>query len=61
MFKKIIENKDKALMSKRLATLSFDVPLGLGELEEIKAGNFSKENLKQYFQAKGFYSLISRL
>ncbi len=61
MFKKIIENKDKALMFKRLATLSFDVPLGSGGLEEIKVGNFNKENLKQYFQTKGFYSLISRL
>ncbi|MGL5346059.1 MAG: DNA polymerase I [Peptostreptococcaceae bacterium] len=57
---KIIENKDLAIMSKRLATIIRDVPIEIN-LEDLKYGDFNKDEVLDEFKYLGFTSLLSRV
>ncbi len=57
--KKIEENKDLAIMSKRLATIIRDVPIDI-DLESMKYGDFDKQSVVECFRKLGFLSLIPR-
>lgn len=58
--KKIEENKELAIMSKRLATIIRDVPIDF-DLEKLEFGNYDKSKLIEVFNELDFNSLISRL
>ncbi|MBO3445691.1 DNA polymerase I [Clostridium sp. CCUG 7971] len=58
--KKVEENKDLAIMSKRLATIIRDVPVEF-KLEDLEYGEFDKDAVIEVFRNLGFTSLISRL
>lgn len=58
--KKIEENKELAIMSKRLATIIRDVPIEVS-LEELEYGDYDKDAVIGEFKRFGFTSLISRL
>lgn len=58
--KKLEENYEQALMSKRLATLIKDVPAGI-KLDEIKYKGFDKEAVLAELSKYNFKSLIRRL
>lgn len=58
--KKIEENKDLAIMSKRLATIIRDVPIDIN-LEDLAYGNYDKDEVIEKFKEFGFTSLISKL
>lgn len=58
--KKLEENYEQALMSKRLATLIKDVPAGI-KLNEIKYKGFDKEAVLAELSKYNFKSLIRRL
>ena len=57
---KIIENKDLAVMSKRLATIIRDVPIEIN-LEDLKYGDFNKDEVLDEFKYLDFTSLLSRV
>jgi DNA polymerase-1 len=57
---KLIQQKDKALMSKKLAVIRRDLDLKLN-LEKCSWGNYDKEKLSKLFQELEFYSLMSRI
>ena len=56
--KKIEENKELAIMSKRLATIIRDVPIEVS-LEELEYGDYDKDAVIEEFKRFGFTSLIS--
>lgn len=58
--KKIEENKELAIMSKKLATIIRDVPIEI-DLEKLEFGNYDKSKLIEVFNELDFNSLISRL
>ncbi|GKZ02892.1 DNA polymerase I [Paraclostridium bifermentans] len=58
--KKIEENKELAIMSKRLATIIRDVPIDF-DLEKLEFGNYDKSKLIEVFNELDFNSLIARL
>lgn len=58
--KKIEENKDLAIMSKRLATIIRDVPIDV-KLDDLKYGDYNKDEVLDKFKEFGFTSLISKL
>ncbi|MEW8960899.1 DNA polymerase I [Paraclostridium dentum] len=58
--KKIEENKELAIMSKRLATIIRDVPIDF-DLEKLEFGDYDKSKLIEVFNELDFNSLISRL
>lgn len=58
--KKIEENKELAIMSKRLATIIRDVPVDF-DLEKLEFGNYDKSKLIEVFNELNFNTLISRL
>ncbi len=58
--KKIEENKDLAIMSKRLATIIRDVPVDF-ELENLEYGDFNKNDVVEAFKYLGFTSLITKI
>ncbi|GIW69839.1 MAG: hypothetical protein KatS3mg101_0586 [Patescibacteria group bacterium] len=58
--KKLLENYEQALMSKKLATLIKDVPAGV-KLDEIKYKGFDKEKVLAELSKYNFRSLIKRL
>ena len=58
--KKIEENKELAIMSKKLATIIRDVPIDF-DLEKLEFGNYDKSKLIEVFNELDFNSLISRL
>lgn len=58
--KKIEENKELAIMSKRLATIIRDVPIDF-DLEKLEFGNYDKSKLIEAFNELDFNSLIARL
>ena len=58
--KKLEENKELAIMSKRLATIVRDVPIEIN-LEDLQYGDFEKEDVVDYFRKLGFNSLIPRV
>ena len=57
---KLIAEKNRALMSKELATIKRDMDIKLN-LEECVWGNYDKEKLNELFRKLEFYSLISRV
>ena len=58
--KKLEENKELAIMSKRLATIIRDVPLDF-KLDELEYGNYKVEDILEEFKYLGFTSLMSRI
>lgn len=58
--KKLIENYEQALMSKKLAQLIYDVPFSL-RLSECKYSDFNKLQVKKVLEKYNFKSLIKRL
>ncbi|GAA0697929.1 DNA polymerase I [Paraclostridium ghonii] len=58
--KKIEENKELAIMSKKLATIIRDVPIDI-DLEKLEFGNYDKSKLIEVFNELNFNSLIHRL
>lgn len=61
VYKKLIQGKEMAVLSKKLATVRQDAPLPEVNLENLKFGIVSKESLADYFDNLGFHSLASRL
>jgi DNA polymerase-1 len=57
--KKIKENKPKAILSKKLATIKTDVPLNI-KLDDFKF-KFKKENLINYLKKLEFKTLVKRI
>ena len=57
---KLIQHKESALLSKRLATIVIDAPVTFDE-EKCILKNFDTPNVHQLFEEFGFRSLISRL
>ena len=58
--KKLEENKELAIMSKKLATIIRDVPVEFN-LEELEYGNYNTKDIFDVFKYLGFTSLIPRL
>ena len=58
--KKLEENKELAIMSKRLATIIRDVPIEF-KLEELEYGKYNISDVLDEFKRFGFTSLISRI
>ncbi|PIR44352.1 hypothetical protein COV23_00320 [Candidatus Wolfebacteria bacterium CG10_big_fil_rev_8_21_14_0_10_31_9] len=61
LYKKLLDNKDIALLSKKLATIHIEAPLDLKNLAEIEYKKIPVENVIPYFKDMGFQSLIKRL
>ena len=55
--KKLEENKELAIMSKKLATIIRDVPVEFN-LEELEYGNYNTKDILDVFKYLGFTSLI---
>ena len=60
MKKKIEENKELAIMSKKIATIIRDVPIEF-KLEDLKYGEYDKDAVIEEFRNLGFTSLMYRL
>ena len=58
--KKLEENKELAIMSKKWATIIRDVPVEFN-LEELEYGNYNTKDILDVFKYLGFTSLIPRL
>ena len=58
--KKLEENKELAIISKRLATIIRDVPIEF-KLEELEYGKYNISDVLDEFKRFGFTSLISRI
>lgn len=58
--KKLLENKDQAIFSKRLATIRYDVPIKFN-LEDCRVESYSHQKVVKLFQEFDFNSLIARL
>ncbi len=61
VLKKLIEGKDKALMSRELATIRRDVPDLSFTLEDCRIRPFERERIMELFQKFEFVSLLKRL
>lgn len=57
---KVIENSEKALMSKKLATIILDVPVEFDE-DKLKYENLNLPELKRLFQELEFRTLANRI
>lgn len=57
---KLEASRENAFLSKKLAKIKRDVPLDL-TLEDLKMNPLDKDGLKNYFEEKGFKSLVERL
>lgn len=58
--KKLLENKDQAIFSKKLATIRYDVPLKFN-LKDCKVATYDTKEVIKLFQELDFKSLINRL
>ena len=58
--KKLLDNKDQAIFSKKLATIRYDVPLKFN-LEDCRVETYDHKKVVQLFQELDFKSLINRL
>lgn len=58
--KKIEENKEQAIFSKKLATIIRDVPIEIS-LEELAFGNYDKNAVIEEFKKFGFNTLIKQV
>lgn len=56
----LLENKEKALLSKKLVTLATDAPVPLA-LEDLKAHEPDHASLTAFLQKQGFRSVLNRL
>lgn len=54
------ENKDQALLSKKLATIALDVPLA-ETLDSFEYGGYEYKQVKEAFKELSFHSLLSRI
>ena len=61
IFKKLLENKEVALLSRELAQINCEAPIEIKNIEEITFNGLSKEKLLAYFDNLGFKSLIERI
>lgn len=59
--KKLDGQRDIAFLSKELATIKRDVPIGIESLKELEVKPLAKKELADYFTQLGFKSLIERL
>lgn len=57
---KLSLGRDKALLSKKLATLCFDLPIE-ASLQDLDRGELNLEKISEEFKGLGFNSLIERL
>lgn len=57
---KLAENKEQALMSKRLATINIEAPIAVS-IDDISRHEMNKENVIKIFKELGFQSLLDRL
>lgn len=55
----LIENKDQAFLSQKLATIDQDVPVEF-RLDDARWGEYDKGKLKDFFEELGFRSLLRR-
>lgn len=55
----LIENKEQALMSQKLATINRNVPIDFS-LEDCEWGNYDKEKVRDFFEKMQFHSLLKR-
>jgi DNA polymerase I len=55
----LIEHKEQAFLSQKLATICRDVPLNI-RLEDMKWGTYDKDKLKEFFEQMQFHSLLRR-
>lgn len=60
-YQKIIDSKEIALLSKKLATIDIKTPLEIENLNELKYEKIPLEKVIKYFQEFGFESLIKRI
>jgi len=58
--KKLLENKDQAIFSKKLATIRYDVPMKFN-LEDCRVETYDQREVIKLFQELDFKSLINRL
>ncbi len=58
--KKLLENKEQAIFSKKLATIRYDVPIKFN-LEDCRVESYSHQEVIRLFQELDFKSLINRL
>ena len=56
----IINNKESALLSKKLATISRDAPISISALSDFKVIPFSTSGLSSFLLSKGFRNLAER-
>lgn len=57
---KLAENKDQALMSKKLATINTEAPVEV-TIDDITRKDLNKENVIKIFKELGFNSLLERI
>ena len=55
----LIENKDQAFLSQRLATIRKDVPIDF-DLEKCRWGDYDKDKVRAFFEEMQFHSLLKR-
>ncbi|MEK7162691.1 MAG: 5'-3' exonuclease H3TH domain-containing protein [Patescibacteria group bacterium] len=60
-YAKISENREIALLSKKLSIIRRDAPLEINNIEELKYSDLPKEKIITYFESLGFQSLIKRI
>lgn len=59
--KKLADDKEKAVLSKKLATISREVPIPLPKLEELVVAKPDESRLKAFLENYGFTSILKRL
>ena len=59
--KRILENKETALLSKKLATVRRDAPLGEINLSDLSLSKLKSEELADFFDKMGFKNLSERV
>lgn len=59
--KRILSGKESALMSKRLATISREVPIGDIALSDLSVSQLNPDKLIEFFDSYGFKSLSERI
>ncbi len=59
ILKLLLDNKEQAFLSQRLATIRRDVPLDF-KLEDCKWGDYDKEKVQDFFEEMQFHSLLRR-
>ncbi len=58
--KALVEGKEQAFLSKRLATIVTDVPITL-DLEKCRTGDYDRDRVMEVFRGLEFRSLVDRL